>query len=163
MDLVKNCRLSSSRLVFMLTAHLQHWKPTGIVGERAFKAIEDEPALLPRFNLAAHLDQVALTHLFGEDNVVAGVHVVTRWLDMWAQVKLLFPDGQVARHGPSLWQRGKKICRQHSSISNTAVQTVLHIHLRWNPQHRPTWQIIRRLWACEIAFVLHKNKWIKRS
>lgn len=62
----------------MLKAHLQCLIPTGIVGECAFKAIEDKPALLPRFNLSTHLDQVALTHLFCEDDVVAGLHVVTR-------------------------------------------------------------------------------------
>lgn len=101
---IQNGRLSSSRL----KAGVQRRTLTGVVGEGAFEAIEDEPALLPRFNLSSHFDQVALTHLFRQDHVVAGVHVVTRRLHVRAQVKLLFADGQVARHGPSLLSQKKR-------------------------------------------------------
>lgn len=50
---------------------------TGVVGKRPFKAIKDEPALLPGFDLPSHLDKIALAHLFGENHVVARVHAVT--------------------------------------------------------------------------------------
>ena len=49
---------------------------TDIVGEVPLEAVEDEPALLPRLDLAAHLHQVALAHLLCEDDEGAGVHTV---------------------------------------------------------------------------------------
>ena len=75
---------------------------TDIVGEGSLEAVEDEPALLPRLDLAAHLHQVALAHLLSEDDVVASVHAVARRLHMRAQVKLLLADGEVACHGAGL-------------------------------------------------------------
>ena len=75
---------------------------TNIVGEVPLEAVEDEPALLPRLDLAAHLHQVAFAHLLGEDDEGAGVHAVVGRLHVDPQVKLLLPVGQVARHWPSL-------------------------------------------------------------
>lgn len=39
--------------------------------------------------------------------MAAGVHAVAGRLDVRAQVKVLFPNGQVARQGPGLW-RGER-------------------------------------------------------
>lgn len=75
---------------------------TNIVGESPFEAVEDEPAFLPRLDLAPHLHQVALAHLLSEDDLVAGVHTVAGRLDVGAQVELFLPDGQVASHGTGL-------------------------------------------------------------
>lgn len=79
---------------------------TDIVGEGPFEAVEDEPALLPGLYLSPHLDQVAFAHLVCQDDVVAGVHIMARRLHVTAQVKLLLPDGQVARHWTSLKREG---------------------------------------------------------
>lgn len=42
------------------------WELTHIIGKGALEPIKDKPPLLPRFNLAAHLDQVATADLVGE-------------------------------------------------------------------------------------------------
>lgn len=83
------------------------WLLTNVVGEVPLQAVEDEPALLPRLDLAAHLHQVALAHLLRQDDVRAGVHAVARRLHVGAQVKLLLAVGQIARHGPGLRRRGR--------------------------------------------------------
>lgn len=66
---------------------------THVVGEVPLKAVKNEPALLPRLDLAAHLHQVAFAHLLGEDDVRAGVHAVAGRLHVGAQVKLLLTVG----------------------------------------------------------------------
>lgn len=83
------------------------WLLTNVVGEVPLQAVEDEPALLPRLYLAAHLYQVALAHLLRQDDVRAGVHAVARRLHVGAQVKLLLAVGQVARHRPGLRTGGR--------------------------------------------------------
>lgn len=85
----------------------QALKLTDVVGEGAFEAVEDEPALLPGLDLAPHLDQVAFAHLLAEDELVAGVHAVARPLHVGAQVQLLLPDGEVARHRTGLGGGGQ--------------------------------------------------------
>lgn len=79
---------------------------TNVVGEGPLEAVEDEPAFLPGLDLAPHLHQVALAHLLGEDDVVAGVHAVARRLHVRAQVELLLPNGQVAGHRTRLVGEG---------------------------------------------------------
>lgn len=75
---------------------------THIVGEGALHAVKDKPALLPRLDLPTHLDQVALAHLLCQDDVVAGVNVVARGLDVQPQVEILLADGEVPCQGTSL-------------------------------------------------------------
>lgn len=84
---------------------------TDVVGQRPLEAVEDEPALLPGLDLPSHLDQVALAHLLRDDDVVAGVDAVARRLHVRAQVELLLPDGQVARHWPSLLQETETLMK----------------------------------------------------
>lgn len=43
------------------------WELTHVIGKGALEPIKDKPALLPRFNLAAHLDQVAAADLVGSN------------------------------------------------------------------------------------------------
>lgn len=52
------------------------------VGERTSVAVEDEPAFLPGFDLASHLDQVASAGLFRDGQVEACVCAVARRLNV---------------------------------------------------------------------------------
>lgn len=79
-----------------------HCVLTDVIGEVPLEAVENEPAFLPRFDLAAHLHQVALAHLLCEDDEGAGVDAVARRLHMGAQVELLLAVRQVARHRTGL-------------------------------------------------------------
>lgn len=75
---------------------------THVVGDGALHAVKDKPALLPRLDLAPHLDQVALAHLLCQNDVVARIYAVPRGLDVQPQVKILLADGEVPRQRPSL-------------------------------------------------------------
>lgn len=48
-----------------------------VVGKCSLQPVKDEPALLPRLDLASHFDEVALTHLLVDDDKRAGVHAVS--------------------------------------------------------------------------------------
>ena len=71
---------------------------THIVGEVSLETVKNEPAFLPRFDLAPHLHQVPLTHLLCEDDEGAGVYAVAGRLHMGTQVKLLLTVRQIASH-----------------------------------------------------------------
>lgn len=75
---------------------------THVVTEIPLEAVENEPALLPRFDFAAHLDQMTLAHFLREDDKGARVDIVARRLHVRAQIKLLLQVGQVARHRTGL-------------------------------------------------------------
>ncbi|KAF3855002.1 hypothetical protein F7725_023057 [Dissostichus mawsoni] len=103
---------------------------TDIVGEGPLEAIEDESALLPGLqDLPPHLHQVALAHLLGEDEVVAGLHAVARRLHLGAQVELLLPDGQVAGHRTGLRGANTPQCSRLDPLSLTDLSEVLGPHL----------------------------------
>lgn len=112
---------------------------TNVVGEGPFEAVEDEPAFLPGLYFSSHLHQVALAHLLGDDDVVAGLHAVARRLHMGAQVELLLPDGQVASHRTGLrskhgevwsdWLPSVEACHVPITSHLTDLREVLGPHL----------------------------------
>ena len=73
---------------------------TCIVGQGPSVLVEHEPALLPGFDLAAHLDQEAPAGLIGDGEVEAGVWVMPRLLDVAVEVKVVFPHREVPRQHP---------------------------------------------------------------
>lgn len=58
--------------------------------------VEDEPALLPRLYLAAHLDEEAPTGFISDGQMEAGVWVVSSRLDVAVEIKVIFPHWEVA-------------------------------------------------------------------
>lgn len=74
--------------------------PTCVVGQSASVAVKDEPALLPRFDFAAHLDQVAAARLLRDGQVEARVRAVSRRLDVSPQVEVVLSHWQVPRQWP---------------------------------------------------------------
>lgn len=75
---------------------------TYVIREVPLETVKNKPALLPRFDFAAHLHQVTLAHLLREDDEGAGVDAVARGLHVGAQVKLLLPVWQIPRHRSGL-------------------------------------------------------------
>lgn len=49
---------------------------THVIREVPLETVKNEPAFLPRLDFAAHLHQVALAHLLGEDDEGTGVDAV---------------------------------------------------------------------------------------
>lgn len=85
--------------------------PTRVVGERPSIAVEDEPALFPGLDLAAHLDQVASARLFRDRQVEARVGVVARRLNVSPQVKIVLSHREVPCERSGLEQKGWKRAR----------------------------------------------------
>lgn len=81
---------------------------TCVIGERAPVAVKHEPAFLPRFDFAPHLDQVAAARLLRDGQVEARVGAVARRLDVRPKVEVVLPHWQVARQRPRLWTESKK-------------------------------------------------------
>lgn len=76
--------------------------PTCIVGQCASVAVKDKPALLPGFDFASHLDQVASAGLFRDGQVEACVRAVACRLNVRAQVKVVLSHWQVPSQRPGL-------------------------------------------------------------
>lgn len=81
--------------------------PTCVVGECASVAVKDEPAFLPGFDLASHLDQVASAGLFRDGQVEARVQVVAGRLDVSPQVEIVLSHRQVPSKRPGLEGEGR--------------------------------------------------------
>lgn len=75
---------------------------TCVVGQGPAVAVEDEPALLPGLDLAAHLDEEAAAGLLHDGHVVARLDAVAGRLDMPSQIKVILPHRQVAGQRPRL-------------------------------------------------------------
>ena len=82
------------------------FRVVGVVDKRALRPVEDEPAFVPRLELAAHLVQVAATRVRRQRHLAAVVDVVTGGLDVLSQVKVGdAPNGQEAGQGAGLRTR----------------------------------------------------------
>lgn len=104
-QVVTGVPLTSPRCIIIQQMHPMmkcHCILTPVITEVPLDAVKNEPALLPRFDFAAHLHQVALAHLLREDDEGAGVYAVAGRLHVGSQVKLLLAVGQVARHWTGL-------------------------------------------------------------
>lgn len=62
--------------------------------------VKDEPALLPGLYLPAHFDQEAPAGFVSDGQVEAGVWAVSGRLDVSVEVKVVFPDWEVAAQQP---------------------------------------------------------------
>ena len=73
------------------------------VEEGALRAVEDEPALVPRLEAGAHLVQVAASRSRRQGHVRAQLHLMAGRFDVLAQIESLAQsDGQVASQRPLL-------------------------------------------------------------
>lgn len=98
--------------VFRQTNRRERRILTYVIREVPLETVKNKPALLPRFDFAAHLHQVTLAHLLREDDEGAGVDAVARGLHVGAQVKLLLPVWQISRHRSGLYSQKEvsKVC-----------------------------------------------------
>lgn len=69
---------------------------TCVIGEGPAVMVKDEPALLPRLDLATHLDEEAPTGFISDGQMEAGVWVVSGRLDVAVEIDVVFPRWEVA-------------------------------------------------------------------